>query len=124
MSTGQKLYPEFQEELRVLLNRHNIDNAVNTPDFILAGTLCEVIETIRKTNAAHTAWHREGLAADAELPGERQRDYAGITGKLIADAMGGGTIVDIGHTDEGRPLERREVRGDWPSRSIRDDPQA
>jgi hypothetical protein len=56
MVTGP-LHPEFQEELRALLNRHSLDDACSTPDFILAGMLTEHLETYRKTVSSNIQWH-------------------------------------------------------------------
>lgn len=52
-----KLHPEFQDELRKLLNRHSLDNACETPDFILAGILTEHLEAYRKGVQANIRWH-------------------------------------------------------------------
>lgn len=57
MVSGQ-LHPEFQKELAVLLNRHSLDDACNTPDFILAGLLTEHLETHRKSMQATIKWHQ------------------------------------------------------------------
>lgn len=56
MPDGQ-LHAAFQDELRVLLNRHSLDNACETPDFILAGMLTEHLEAYRKTIQANIRWH-------------------------------------------------------------------
>lgn len=52
-----ELHPEFQRELASLLNRHSLDNACNTPDFMLAGMLTEQLETYRKAVEANIRWH-------------------------------------------------------------------
>lgn len=49
--------PHFQEDLRAVLNKHNIDNLCNTPDFILAGMIAEQVEAYRKAMAANISWH-------------------------------------------------------------------
>ncbi len=56
VNTGQ-LHPDFQRELARLLNRHSLDDACRTPDFILAGMLTEHLEAHRKTMDATVRWH-------------------------------------------------------------------
>ena len=51
------LHPEFQNELTKLLNKHSLDNACNTPDFILSGFLTEQLETYRKVVNHNIKWH-------------------------------------------------------------------
>lgn len=51
------LHPEFQAELTKLVNKHSLDNACETPDFILAGMLTEHLEAYRKGIRANIQWH-------------------------------------------------------------------
>jgi hypothetical protein len=71
------LHPGFQEELRALLNRHSLDNACNTPDFILAGMLTEHLEAYRKTVLANMKWHEPkaiGQAGQMQSPVKGSED--------------------------------------------------
>lgn len=47
---------EFAAELKVLLNKHSIDSYAATPDYILAGYLVEMVETLRKTRYETARW--------------------------------------------------------------------
>lgn len=49
--------PHFQEDLRAIINKHSLDNACNTPDFILAEMIAGQIEAYRKAVAANISWH-------------------------------------------------------------------
>lgn len=73
MAQGQ-LHPGFQRELSQLLNKYSLDNACNTPDFMLAGMLTEQLETYRRVTEANIHWHEPapiGQAASitVNLPG-------------------------------------------------------
>ena len=47
---------EFRNKLRDLINTHNIDNDLNTPDYILGALLWDCLQTFDKaTKKAH--WH-------------------------------------------------------------------
>lgn len=59
------LHPEFQEELRALLNRHSLDAACNTPDFILAGMLTEQLESYRRVMNVNIEWHAPAAIGQA-----------------------------------------------------------
>jgi hypothetical protein len=52
------LHSGFQEDLRALLNKHSLDNACETPDYILAGMLTEQLEAYRKAINANIQWHK------------------------------------------------------------------
>lgn len=51
------LHPEFQGDPAKLLNKYSLDNACDTPDFMLAGMLTEHLEAYRKTVQANIRWH-------------------------------------------------------------------
>ncbi len=40
-----------------MINRHSLDDACSTPDFMLAGMLTEQLEAYRKAVAANIRWH-------------------------------------------------------------------
>lgn len=93
MVTDTKLYPEFQDELRALLNKHSIDAATHTPDYILAGMLCQAIETHRQTREAiqmHVGHPFKSAALAGLNSGSVLTDLAGkppaSTGVLVREA--------------------------------------
>lgn len=47
-TASSPLHPEFQQELKQLINKHSLDAQANTPDFVLAGILTEHYEAYRK----------------------------------------------------------------------------
>lgn len=47
----------FQQELAALLNRHNIDAAYNTPDFILAGLVTQFLQNWGTGLEEVRRWH-------------------------------------------------------------------
>lgn len=49
---------ELTEELASLLNRHNVDNWANTPDYILAEHLMGCLRQYRATLETNRQWHR------------------------------------------------------------------
>ena len=59
------LHPGFQEDLRAIVNKHSMDDACSTPDYILAGMLTEVLEAYRKTVAANILWHEPSAIGNA-----------------------------------------------------------
>lgn len=54
----QRLHPDFQDDLTHLLNKHSLDSAANTPDFILAGMLTEHYESYRRARAWQSQWEK------------------------------------------------------------------
>ncbi len=46
----------FTNELASLLNRHSIDNDLNTPDFIIADMVVKMLEAIRIANTRKQLW--------------------------------------------------------------------
>lgn len=51
-------YDQLRRELTALLNRLNVDNHMNTPDYILAGFVIEVLMGYHDTLEQNRAWHR------------------------------------------------------------------
>lgn len=49
--------PTFNEELRVLLNRHCKENGSNTPDFILADYMRRALESFDKAVQEREHWY-------------------------------------------------------------------
>lgn len=48
--------PEFRRELAAILNRYGVDNQAETPDFILADLLADLIPAIRNARTATATW--------------------------------------------------------------------
>ncbi len=48
---------EFRKELEILINRHNIENYIDVPDFLLAELICETIKTVSPTTKKILDWH-------------------------------------------------------------------
>jgi hypothetical protein len=52
-----KVTPAFEAELTVLINKHSIENRVDMPDYLLAKTLCRIIEAIGPCVKENLDWH-------------------------------------------------------------------
>ena len=48
---------EFQEELETLLNKHSMENASDTPDFLLARFLEDVLVAYNSAMYEREHWH-------------------------------------------------------------------
>lgn len=48
---------EFETELSALLNRHGMDNATSTPDYLLAEFLVHQIHVYAQTMSKNIEWH-------------------------------------------------------------------
>lgn len=48
---------EFQKELEQLINKHSIDNECQTPDFILAESVCGYLCVFRDGVKRRETWH-------------------------------------------------------------------
>jgi len=48
--------PSFEEELRALINKHSLEGMSNTPDFILAGFLQNVLTDWNHATRARDRW--------------------------------------------------------------------
>lgn len=46
----------FEQELEILINRHDIESCSNTPDFVLAKLVLQVLEAYAKTVNARDQW--------------------------------------------------------------------
>lgn len=53
----QKEHDAFLEEIRHAINKHSIENESNTPDFILAAFVDDVMSAWNKTVAARSNWY-------------------------------------------------------------------
>jgi len=61
--------PDFRTELRHLINRHNMENGSDTPDFILNQFLADVLMTFDRTMRLRERWYgREPQPSDCGLP--------------------------------------------------------
>jgi hypothetical protein len=49
---------EFERELEQLINKHSMENASNTPDFILADYLMKCLETYNNTIRRRSEWYK------------------------------------------------------------------
>lgn len=49
-------YSDFAKELSDLLNRHSIDNRLNTPDFLLADMIVGQVRAVEDCQNAYYAW--------------------------------------------------------------------
>lgn len=59
---------QFTEELRELINKHSVDSEANIPDFILAESLTEMIQSMADMNNKRERWFgRDPLMAPIEL---------------------------------------------------------
>lgn len=48
---------DLEKELAQLLNKHSMDSATNTPDFILARHIIRDLDTYRETVSEVKRWH-------------------------------------------------------------------
>ena len=62
MSKGRS----FKRELTQLLNRYNVENHSNTPDYLLAGYLLQCLQVFEWTIKSREEWH--GRPVDAGNP--------------------------------------------------------
>lgn len=56
--------PEFRRELAEVLNRHGVDDQAETPDFILADLLADLIPAIRNARTATAKWMGQPLLGE------------------------------------------------------------
>ncbi len=47
----------FEHELTELINKHSVENVADTPDFILAGMICRMIEAMGPSIKKTLDWH-------------------------------------------------------------------
>lgn len=62
---------EFEKELRSLINRHSIENASNTPDYILADFIAHCLIAFNRATHERDRWY--GKTKEA-LPTTETRD--------------------------------------------------
>ena len=55
----------FEQELEALINRHSMEGASNTPDFILAQYLLACMEAFAATVKAREKWYGRDLHEEA-----------------------------------------------------------
>lgn len=67
---------DFQDQLSTLLNKHSVDNATNTPDYILAGNICVYIMGLQAMNIDRDKYYgiNQSQAVD---PYEQAQDLQG-----------------------------------------------
>lgn len=64
--------PAFMTDLSALLNKHGVDNQLNTPDFILAQHLTLYLAAMRVTMFSRDAWfHAKPPASPKETANGR-----------------------------------------------------
>jgi hypothetical protein len=57
--------PEFEQELRALLNRKSKERGSNTPDYVLADFLCRCLEAFDRATRERERWHGDRPAKKA-----------------------------------------------------------
>ena len=68
-ATGSADGPDFISELRDLLNRRSMENASNTPDFILAQYLTNCLRAWNQATQQRETWYgRNAAPAAAQTP--------------------------------------------------------
>ncbi len=53
---------DFRHELKALINKHNIEEIVNIPDYILADMICRIIESAGPYIKRAIDWHRHSIS--------------------------------------------------------------
>lgn len=62
------MYDEFRSELTELLNKHNMENGCDTPDFILSAYLIDCLATFNRIVEARTGWYQAGCSGSPSAP--------------------------------------------------------
>lgn len=89
------LHPEFQRELAQLINRHSLDNACDTPDFILAGMVTEFIESYARTMRANIDWHAPSpIGRTGAFTPPDPKPTAAEVGRILTDCGVSPAIID------------------------------
>lgn len=65
--------PTLEEDLRAVLNRHSVENASSTPDFILAAYLDSCLQAWAEATKARDTWW--GLGSDTQIVSTRPRTH-------------------------------------------------
>lgn len=74
----------FEAELELLLNRHSLENASNTPDFILAQYLVACLGAWNTGVQQRETWYGRDprpTGGNAQSPAERQAEHLAEFGK-------------------------------------------
>lgn len=58
----EEISPNFYEELTSLINKHSLENASDTPDYILAKYLVNCLETFNLAVIRRDVWYGKGDA--------------------------------------------------------------
>lgn len=87
----EPLVSAFESELEQLLNKHCIDNRLNTPDFLLARFLVQTLDQLEQSITSREQWFGYGLRIGGPIP-------------IDGEAVMGGT----GDVPDGAPLEPRD----------------
>lgn len=61
---------DLERELSALLNKHGMDNATNTPDFILARHIIRDLDTYRETTAEVKRWSSDNVRTQGAMGSE------------------------------------------------------
>ena len=59
----------FQQELEQLINKHNMENGSNTPDYMLADYLVKCLEAYNQIIGFRTEWYDQPFTYD-DIPRE------------------------------------------------------
>lgn len=73
----------FGKELEELINRHSIDNDLNTPDFILSEYVIRCLENFSTTTLARDGWVRTPIQINSNWCNCQQSEYHNINGAMI-----------------------------------------
>ena len=64
-----KIISPFEKALKDVLNQHSIENASDTPDFILATYLIDCLEAFNKINKRRQQWYGHALCINGDNGG-------------------------------------------------------
>lgn len=70
---------EFRNALQELLNRHNVENEADTPDFILADMICGLIEALGPCVKKTLDWHGCDSICHPKRPALRKQSLGRYT---------------------------------------------
>ena len=68
---------EFQQELKTLVNRHSLENASNTPDFLLAEFLVNCLRAFNLASEQKEKWFAKEVIEDDMSASEAVYGFAG-----------------------------------------------
>lgn len=66
----------FRQELECLINRYSVENASDTPDFILANYLCACLDAFNQTVRRREEWYGRPCGNGAAILGPANADGA------------------------------------------------